>query len=270
VPDDRITREMEVLRWRDGSVTREPDVVAVEANVTLHVEPLGILDIVMAPESLHEFIIGHLYCEGLVDSADQVMDVSVADRGDRKEVLVELDPALVERASGDGSFDGVHQRGLIQTECGAPSIWPIKPLVPIEGVFGMGADAIAGIPGAIRDRTELFVETGAFHYAFLIDVDGVPVMEAFDVGRHTAVDKVVGRALLEGIDPSGHALYTTGRISSDVARKCLRARIPLVISRGAPLTGAIGLARDHDLGMVGFLRGGRFNVYAGDRHIILD
>ena len=76
--------------------------------------------------------------------------------------------------------------------------------------------------------------------------------------------------MLQGVDPSGMALYTTGRISSDVARKCLRARIPLVISRGAPLTGAIDMARDHGLGMVGFLRGGRFNVYAGERHVILD
>jgi len=270
VPDGRITREIEILRWRDGAVSRDPDIIAVESNVTLHVEPLGILDIVMAPESLHEFIIGHLYCEGLVNHPDQVMDVTVADRGDRKEVLVELDPALVEEASGDGSFDGVHKRGLIQTECGAPSIWPIKPLVPIEGSLGMTAAAIAGIPRAVKDRSQLFVETGAFHYAFLMGVDGDPLMEAFDVGRHTAVDKVVGKALLQGVDPSGMALYTTGRISSDVARKCLRARIPLVISRGAPLTGAIDLARDHGLGMVGFLRGGRFNVYAGEGHVSLD
>ena len=78
------------------------------------------------------------------------------------------------------------------------------------------------------------------------------------------MDKVVGKALLSGAILSSMALYTTGRISTDVARKCLRARIPLVISRGAPLSGAIGLARANNLGMVGFLRGGRFNVYSGE------
>jgi FdhD protein len=259
---------MEVLRWKDGSIIRQPDLIAEEANVTLHVEPLGILDIVMAPDSLHEFIIGHLYCEGIVNSVEQVLDVTTADRGEGKEVLVELDPSVVEEAAGDGSFDGVHKRGMIQTECGAPSIWPFKPNVPIEGSLGMPADAIAGIPGAVRDRTELFVQTGAFHYSFLLGTDGEPLFEAFDVGRHTAVDKVVGRALLAKADLSGMALYTTGRISTDVARKCLGARIPLVISRGAPLTGAIGLARANNLGMVGFLRGGRFNIYAGESHIV--
>lgn len=268
--DGRITRDMEVIRWRDGSVTREPDVIAEEARVTLHVEPLGILDIVMAPESLREFIVGHLYCEGLVRDLDQVMDVTIADRGDRREVLVELDPALVDEATGDGSFDGVHKRGLIQTECGAPSIWPVRSLDPIKGSLGMPARAIESIPRAVRDRSQLFVETGAFHYAFLVNIRGEPVEEAFDVGRHTAVDKVVGKALVEGTDLSTVALYTTGRISSDVAKKCLRARIPLVISRGAPLSVAIAIAEEHGLGMVGFLRGGRFNVYAGERHVILD
>jgi FdhD protein len=194
----------------------------------------------------------------------------VADRGDRKEVLVELDPALVSETSVGDSFSGSHKRGLIQTECGTPSIWPVKPLEPIRGSMGMKAVAIESIPRAVRDRSSLFQETGAFHYAFLVEPTGEPVLEAFDVGRHTAVDKVVGKAILSGTELDSVALYTTGRISSDVARKCVRARIPLVISRGAPLTGAISIAEQNDLGMVGFLRGGRFNVYAGERHVLLD
>nr|NIP36735.1 sulfurtransferase FdhD [Thermoplasmata archaeon]NIS13888.1 sulfurtransferase FdhD [Thermoplasmata archaeon]NIS21729.1 sulfurtransferase FdhD [Thermoplasmata archaeon]NIT79324.1 sulfurtransferase FdhD [Thermoplasmata archaeon]NIU50762.1 sulfurtransferase FdhD [Thermoplasmata archaeon] len=139
-----------------------------------------------------------------------------------------------------------------------------------EGTLAMKAEAIAGIPRAVRDRTELFIETGAFHYAFLVDREGAVLMEAFDVGRHTAVDKVVGKALTAGLDLAALALYTTGRISSDVARKCVQAGIPLVISRGAPLTGAISIAGKNNLGMVGFLRGGRFNVYSGERHVVLD
>ncbi|MCK4969742.1 MAG: formate dehydrogenase accessory sulfurtransferase FdhD, partial [Thermoplasmata archaeon] len=84
-----------------------------------------------------------------------------------------------------------------------------------------------------------------------------------------AVDKVVGKALLAKADLPSMALYTTGRISTDVAQKCIQARIPIVISRGAPLSGAIGLARVNNLGMVGFLRGGRFNVYSGESHVAL-
>jgi FdhD protein len=270
MPEGRITRDMEVLRWQAGSKTREPDVLAEEAMVTFHVEPLGILDIVMAPESLSEFIIGHLYCEGLIRDKDDVGDITVADRGGRLEVLVELGAQIVEEAERSGDLDGAHTRGLIQTECGAPPAWPTRPLSPIEGLLGMAADAVAGIPRRVRDRTELFVQTGAFHYAFLVSPEGDPVIEAFDVGRHTAVDKVVGRAMIDGVDPGSMALYTTGRISSDVARKCVHAHIPLVISRGAPLTRAIEIARENRLGMVGFLRGGRFNVYSGEGHVNFD
>lgn len=268
--DDRVVREVEVLRWREGVASREVDKVAEETSVTFHVEPLGILDIVMAPESLQEFILGHLYCEGLVGRREDLVDVSIADRGDRLEALVELDPALVARAQDEGTIDGVHRRGLIQTECGAPPAWPTRALEPIGHRLGMSAEAVSSIPRALRDRTQLFTETGAFHYAFLVDREGTPRLEAWDVGRHTAVDKVVGRALTAGTDLAAHGLYTTGRISSDVARKCVRARIPVVISRGAPLAGAMEIARENQLGMVGFLRGGRFNVYAGEAHFVLD
>lgn len=268
--DDKVTREMEVLRWRDGTVSREPDVIAEEASVTFHVEPLGILDIVMAPESLHEFILGHLFNEGLIARRDELLDVSVADRGDRLEALVELDPALVARAEAEGTLEGGHRRGLIQTECGAPPAWPTRPLEPMVKRLGMSAEAISSIPKALKDRTRLFTETGAFHYAFLVDRQGWPEVEAFDIGRHTAVDKAVGKALLAGMDLGSHALFTTGRISSDVARKCVRAGIPVVISRGAPLGRAIDIGRENELGIVGFLRGGRFNVYAGEAHFNLD
>jgi FdhD protein len=265
-----MTRDVEVLRWRDGSTSREHDVVAEEARMVLHVEPLGVLDIVMTPESLREFILGHLYCEGLITDVRQVLEVTVAERGDHQEVLVELDPATAREATGPSVADGARRRGLIQTECGTPSMWPERPLRPISDGIGMAASVIAGVPRAVRDRSQLFVETGAFHYAFLVDTEGTPTAEAFDIGRHTAVDKVVGRALTGGVDLRRNALYTTGRISTDVARKCLQARIPLVMSRGAPLSGAISLARGNGLGMVGFLRGGRFNAYAGEDHIVWD
>ena len=267
---DRVTREMEVLRWRDGTVSRYPDVVAEETLVTFHVEPLGVLDIVMAPESLHAFILGHLFCEGLVPGPEGLLALTVADRGDRLEAIAEVDASLAGPSDDDAPPSVPVRRGLIQTECGAPPAWPTRPLAPIEGSLGINVRALAGIPGAVKDRTGLFVETGAFHYAFLLDARGVPIVEAFDVGRHTAVDKAVGKALLASASIGESVLYTTGRISSDVASKCIRARIPLVASRGAPLTGAVGLAERNNLCMVGFLRGGRFNVYAGEGHIDWD
>ena len=267
---DELTRKMDVLKWRGGERRSEPDEVAEETLVTFHVEPLGILDIIMAPAGMREFIVGHLYCEGLIGGASEVLDVTVADRGDRMECLVELDAEGVLARGGPAMAPGEARRGLIQTECGAPPAWPWRPLTPIMGRLGIQAAALVGIPAAAKDRSELFVRTGAYHYAFIVDVDGEVVHDALDIGRHTAVDKVVGVALLAGTRLETAALFTTGRISSDIASKCVRAAIPLVASRSAPLTGAVSIARENDLGMVGFLRGGRFNVYSGEHHISFD
>jgi FdhD protein len=159
---------------------------------------------------------------------------------------------------------------LIQTECGAAPAWPSRPLAPIAGHLGIEASVFVKVPAAVKGLSELFTSTGAYHYAFLLGTNGAPQLGAHDIGRHTAVDKVIGKALLAGKGFGELALYTTGRISSDVASKCVRAGIPVVVSRGAPLTRAVELARSNNLGMVGFLRGGRFNVYAGEEHIIWD
>jgi FdhD protein len=266
-PGERVVKELDILKWRDGSLTEEPDSLAEESLVTFHVEPLGVLDIIMAPTELREFIVGHLFSEGLISDPDQVLEVLEADRGDHLDVLVELDQSLADDAK-DPSIDGQSvRRGLIQTECGAPPAWPTRPLEPIPNKLGMDASVLTKIPSMLREMTDLFYQTGAFHYSMVLDKEGKPLKSAYDIGRHTAVDKVIGKALLDGIDVTDVALFTTGRISSDIAGKCVKARIPLLISRSAPLTRAIDIARANNLGMVGFLRGGRYNVYSGKDHL---
>ncbi|NOX44280.1 MAG: hypothetical protein GXO72_00875, partial [Caldiserica bacterium] len=105
--------------------------------------------------------------------------------------------------------------------------------------------------------------TGAYHYAFLFDRELRIRAVAKDIGRHNAVDKVLGAELLGTGDFGERILFVTGRISADIALKALRAGVPLVASPGAALLGAVALARRYNLGLVGFLRGRRFNLYAG-------
>lgn len=271
--DDGVTTRLEVLRWRDGAAVRMEDVVAVERRVTFHVEPLGELDVQMTPEGLEDFIVGHLVAEGVVGSARDVVSTTVAQRADRTEVLVELDPSGLEPAPGASGPQGAGPRrslGLIRTGCaGAPDASP-RGLVPIEGRLGMRASDLLRVPSAVRERAPLYASTGAVHYAHVLDARGAPLVSAHDVGRHTAVDKAIGRALRAGEPLGQRALFTTGRLSSDVVRKCVRASLPLVASRGAALSAAVEIARANSLCTVGFLRGGRFNVYSGEHHIDWD
>jgi FdhD protein len=107
----------------------------------------------------------------------------------------------------------------------------------------------------------------------LFDNDFKLIAYANDIGRHNAVDKVIGKAIMDDVDNIGKfedkVLFITGRISSDILLKCIRARIPVLISRGAPFDSAIELAKKYDLCLIGFLRGKKFNVYSNSKAINL-
>lgn len=137
----------------------------------------------------------------------------------------------------------------------------------IEHRFKLEAIKLIDIQAKIKNSVELFKSTGAFHYAFLF----TPTLELefgiCDISRHNAVDKIIGKALLEEIDLKKRVLFTTGRITSSAILKCLRVKIPFIISRGAPLLNAVLLAKQYDLGVIGFLRGNRFNIYSGENYV---
>jgi FdhD protein len=266
----RSTSRVEVIRSREDGTSRGDDVVAREGRVVFHVDPLGMLEVTMSPLELQEFILGHLFAEGVIEGAGELAGVTVAERDGWTEVLVELVLPEGGKARAAPSGGPPARLGLIQTACASSAPRDARPLQPLRGSLGVRAADLLRVPSQLRGLTEMFVRTGAFHYAFLMDRDAAPRVGAYDIGRHTAVDKVIGKALLAGEPLPSLFLFTTGRVSSDVAGKCVRARVPLVASRGAPLEGAVAVARATGLGLVGFLRGGRFNVYAGEGHVVWD
>ncbi|RLG71378.1 MAG: hypothetical protein DRO11_04600, partial [Methanobacteriota archaeon] len=142
----------------------------------------------------------------------------------------------------------------------------VKPLSsPVSPL--LSAQKLVGIQKIVFRETEEFRLTGAYHYAIIFDSSLDLVAKAKDIGRHNAVDKVVGEVLLCGGSFSDSVLFTTGRISKEIVLKCLRCGIPLLVSRGAVLLGAVSLAKRYNLGLVGFLRGQRFNIYSGEKII---
>jgi FdhD protein len=121
----------------------------------------------------------------------------------------------------------------------------------------------------LGEQAVLFSETGGAHIAALFDGDALTyVME--DVGRHNALDKVIGAAFLDEVSVTCSGLASSGRLSADAVSKALAFRVPLLVSRSAPTSMAVELARRAGLTLVGFVRGGRMNVYAGEERIVID
>ena len=136
-------------------------------------------------------------------------------------------------------------------------------LAPIVSTWTIDRETLAGLPDRLRQSQRVFDETGGLHAAGLFTRDGRLEASAEDVGRHNAVDKVIGRMLMEERLPlSDHLLCVSGRTSFEIVQKALLAGIPIVASVSAPSSLAIDLARESGITLVGFVRGDGFNVYA--------
>jgi FdhD protein len=129
-------------------------------------------------------------------------------------------------------------------------------------------EVIASLPEALRRAQGIFQSTGGLHAAGLFTSDGKVVAVREDVGRHNAVDKLIGWALLQGTLPlDGKLLMVSGRSSFEIMQKALAAGIPMVCAVSAPSSLAVDVARRFDMSLIGFLRGSRFNVYSGSERI---
>jgi FdhD protein len=221
------------------------------------------------PGADFELAAGFLYGEGIVASREEIKkisycvdaDVSAEQRYNIVNVELrgnrEYDLRSLERHFYTTSACGVcGKASLEQLELrGCPVVGP-GPEVSAETVYSL--------PEKLRESQGLFEATGGLHAAALFDKEGNLLALREDVGRHNATDKLVGWALLEGRLPlSENVVMVSGRSSFEILQKCLTAGVPVVCAVSAPSSLAVDVAREFGMTLVGFLRGGRFNVYAG-------
>lgn len=251
-------RRIRIARFQHEGFHEIEDLVAEEGLVSVEIAPDQRFSAVVTPEKIREFVYGHLLGAGLIRGEADVLDYrehadpDVGLPGEVFRVEVRLrEPPTVPMT-----------KDLIWTACGdRPSDSPTLPRLEPRPLIA--PETLLRLPKLVAGEVEDFQLTGAYHYAFLFDLALRLRAVAKDIGRHNAVDKAIGEELLRGGDFHERILFTTGRVSADIALKCLRAGMPLLISQGAPLLGAIALARRYGLGLVGFVRGERFNLYSG-------
>jgi FdhD protein len=140
---------------------------------------------------------------------------------------------------------------------------------PVSGDFKVSLKLLYSLPKHLREAQDTFEETGGLHAAALFDATGTLLLLREDVGRHNAVDKAVGAALMRNQLPlDRHILLVSGRASFEIMQKALVARIPVVAAVSAPSSLAVALARKFKMTLIGFLRNGRCNIYAGEQRVL--
>jgi FdhD protein len=234
-----------------------PDQVAVEEPLEIRVrgEPLAVT--MRTPGHDEELAAGFLHGEGLIDAAPQLGPPSDL-AANTIEVSSALSRELPARRFYTTSSCGVCGKGALEeVEVLAPKL-PGGPLYE--------RDLLAGLPDRLVQPG--FERTGGTHATGLFDERGRTLFVYEDVGRHNAMDKVVGRALLDGLLPLHRCvLCVSGRLSFELVQKAAMAGCPVLVGVGAPSSLAIDLAEDRGMTLCGFVRGGRMNVYAGPERI---
>jgi FdhD protein len=263
----------------DGKMRIRPDTLATEEPMEIRLLAGGATQTVAVtmrtPGADFELAAGFLYGEGIVKSTDDIARISYC---------------------VDSDLDAAQQYNIVNVELRGGTEYDLRPLerhfyttsacgvcgkarleqLELRGcpVVGPGpeisAETIYSLPGKLREAQGLFDATGGLHAAALFDEEGNLIALREDVGRHNATDKLVGWALLEGKLPlSGHIVMVSGRSSFEILQKCLTAGVPFVCAISAPSSLAVDVAREFGMTLVGFLRGERFNVYAGLERVAL-
>ena len=265
----RVVEDGKARVRRDTLATEEPMEIRLLTGDTKQTVAVTM----RTPGADFELAAGFLYGEGIIESPDDVAKISYCvDRDLDAEqqyniVNVELrggrgyDLRPLERHFYTTSACGVcGKASLEQLELRGCPIMPAGPEVPAETIYAL--------PEKLREAQGLFDATGGLHAAALFDKDGELLALREDVGRHNATDKLVGWALLEGRLPlSEGIIVVSGRSSFEILQKSLTAGAPIVCAISAPSSLAVDVAREFGMTLVGFLRGNRFNVYAGHERV---
>jgi FdhD protein len=245
------TRRVDALRL-PGRET-EPDLVAVEEPLEIRIggEPVAVT--MRTPGHDEELALGFCVTEGLAPSGARLPDDLAAN-------MVDVEAA---------SFDAERLRRNFYTSsscgvCGKGAIEAVRIDAPrVESAFVVGVDAVASLPGRLREAQPTFAATGGLHATGLFDAGGSLVCVREDVGRHNAMDKVVGWAFAEGILPlTSHVLCVSGRLSFELVQKAAVAGCPVLVAVGAPSSLAVELAEDRGVTLCGWVRDGRVTVYS--------
>jgi FdhD protein len=266
VKQNGIGSQKIIRRKRDGELEYLPDELTIEEPMEICIGRKAIATTMRTPGQDEELAAGFLLSEGVVHGRDQIASVS-ADSDNR--IVVELSGGVRLKLNSMKRFGTISSScGL----CGKTTIEAIRqnfPAVPSTDIR-VDIETLLSVPETLRNAQSDFARTGGIHAAGIFSLDGKLKIAREDIGRHNAVDKAIGRGVLDDLLPlNNHVLLVSGRASFEIIQKALSAGIPIVAAVSAPSSLAVELARDSNQTLIGFLRPPSFNIYTHIERVIL-
>lgn len=246
------------------------DRVAEEKPLHIFLDHVHYATILCSPTLLRELAVGHLLSEGLLKSIDEIGEISIKRTG-KCQVRLKKGVDAQKRIQVSRPF-----ARFVSTTCGSADFWPLSKLADRLGLrqlqmdFRVRADVVSESTRRLNTIAETFRRTGGVHVAALYTADGELVNYAEDVGRHNAVDKVIGSCALKKRDFSECFLASSGRLTGDIVLKAARMKIPVVSSLAAATDSGIEVARRTRVTLIGFVRGQRMNVFTFPERVTLE
>ncbi|MSU47543.1 MAG: formate dehydrogenase accessory sulfurtransferase FdhD [Opitutus sp.] len=269
----KALRAKPIIRLDGARETSGDDLVAVEEPLEIRVGGRSVAVVMRTPGHDRELAAGFLVTEGIVRRRDDVLDIVRCDGAERPAVQASghafdniLDVLLAPGVAVDWSR--LTRNVFTSSSCGICSKASIEAVrlqfAPITAPLAVRREVLAALPDRLRAVQAAFDASGGLHASALFDGEGGLEFVREDVGRHNALDKVIGHAFFaEQLPLAGHILLVSGRVSFELMQKSLAAGIPCVAAISAPTTAAVEFAHESGQTLVGFLRGERMNVYAG-------
>lgn len=250
-----VTKKYIIKKYQNEEVDEVEDLVVCEYPLTIFLNDQEFITLLCSPKSLKNLSIGFLYSEGIIKSASDIDSINIDEK---------MGYAYIKIGNVSKFAKQLYGKRVITTGCGKGSIFynALDSLKCKQFKNNLDIDykKLLDIMKLFNKKSELFLETGGVHSVGLIDGDDILYFEE-DIGRHNALDKIIGDCLIDNVNIEDKAIITSGRITSEIVLKCAKLGIGCIISRSAPTNLAIDTGKKLNIEIIGFARGNKLNVY---------
>ncbi len=260
-----MVRQVDIVKFdlSTGTSQKITDYIAEEEPFYLFINKTFWATILCSPKDLKELAVGHFLSEGILKSSSEIEEIIMKDSEGVCNIKVKPEVKVENRLK----ISRLHAR-VILSACGSGSPYQFTGKIPkVKSSLKVKAQVVFDSVKQLNFKAAGFRQTGGLHVAAIYRMDGELVALAEDVGRHNAVDKVIGKAALYNADLGKCFLALSGRMSGDVAFKAAKVGLPIIASLAAALSSGMTMGENANLTLVGFVRGKRMNIYTGYERI---